>query len=56
MTDGKGICIHINIHKYVQWLTEWSLRKNSTPCSDFGSEVIEDGINNQFKAYHRMSN
>lgn len=36
-------------------LQSGGLRKNFTPCSDLGSEVVEDGINNQFKAYHRMS-
>lgn len=37
-------------------LQSGGLRKNSTPCSNLGSEVVGDGINNQFKAYHRMNN
>ena len=42
-------------------LQSGGLRKNFTPCSDLGSEVVEDGINNQFhnininNQYHRMS-
>lgn len=36
-------CVYINICRYVQWLTEWWIKRdNFTSFSDLGSEVVDD--------------